>query len=55
MIEKEAKFGRWVYYVNEEGKARWKCSLCGKMCKRRPEGKLYCSRRGARLKQEGER
>lgn len=40
-MEKDAKFGVWVYYVNEEGKARWKCSLCGKICHRDPHDKLY--------------
>lgn len=30
-ILKEARFGKWVYYINDEGKARWKCSICGKI------------------------
>jgi hypothetical protein len=30
-MQKEAKYGKWIYYVNDEGKARWKCSLCGKI------------------------
>lgn len=49
MIEKEAKFGKWEYYTNDEGKARWKCSECGKIVHRFPAEKLYCSRCGARL------
>ena len=54
MIEilKEAKFGRWLYYTNDEGKARWKCSECGKICKRDPSEKLYCSTCGSRNSKE---
>lgn len=33
----------WIYYRNDEGKARWKCSSCGKICKRNPKDKKYCS------------
>lgn len=51
-ITKEAKFGTWKYYRNEEGKARWKCDQCGKICKRIPTEKLYCSKCGARMKME---
>lgn len=42
-MNKEAKSGKWLYYVNEDGKARWKCSLRGKVCRRNPHDKLYCS------------
>ena len=42
----------WHYYVNDEGKARWKCSLCGKICHRDPADKLYCSRCGSRNMKE---
>lgn len=52
MIEKEAKFGTWVYYTNDEGKARWKCSVCGKVCKRDPYYKLYCSQCGSKMHKE---
>lgn len=48
-MEKEARFGKWIYYVNDEGKARWKCSECGKIVKRPPDEKLYCSRCGAKM------
>ena len=51
-MEKQIKFGKWLYYINDEGRARWKCSECGKICKRNPREKLYCSRCGARLKME---
>ena len=52
MIEKEAKFAKWVYYTNDEGKARWKCDKCGKICKRRPTDKHYCSWCGAKMEME---
>lgn len=52
MIEKEARFGTWVYYTNDEGKARWKCSECGKIVKRLPNDKFYCSHCGAKLRLE---
>ena len=51
-MTKEAKFGVWVYYYNDEGKARWKCSECGKVCKRNPYYKQYCSRCGAKMRME---
>ena len=51
-IQKPAKFGKWVYYINDEGKARWKCSECGKVCHRDPYGKNYCSRCGSRNMKE---
>ena len=49
MIEKEATFGTWLYYVNDEGKARWKCSECGKIVHRFPAAIQLFSRCGARL------
>ena len=52
MIEKQATFGVWQYYRNEEGKARWKCSCCGKTCKRHPAAKYYCSNCGAKMTME---
>ena len=52
MIEKEATFATWLYYRNDEGKPRWKCSKCGKICKRLPVEKLYCSHCGARMNLE---
>lgn len=33
----------WEYYRNDEGKARWRCTSCGKVCKRNPHDKKYCS------------
>lgn len=38
----------WEYYRNDEGKARWRCSKCGKLCKRLPTDKLYCSKCGVK-------
>lgn len=43
----------WTYYTNDEGKARWKCSACGKICKRRPTDKRYCSQCGKPMRMEG--
>ncbi len=51
-MNNEYKEGKWVYYVNDEGKARWKCEFCGKLCKRVPAEKKYCSTCGARLELE---
>lgn len=51
-MEKECKFGTWVYYMNDENKPRWKCSCCGKICKRLPHDKLYCSHCGAKMRLE---
>ena len=52
MIEKEASFGKWLYYINDEGKARWKCSCCGKIVRRLSMDKLYCSHCGAKMRLE---
>lgn len=48
-MSNEGKESTWVYYVNEEGKARWKCRLCGKIVRRLPDDKRYCSNCGARM------
>lgn len=48
----ECKDGKWKYYVNDEGKARWRCSLCGKLCHKNPAEKRYCSDCGARMTME---
>ena len=52
VIEKQAKFGTWKYYVNDEGKARWKCSVCGKIIRHGVHEKLYCSNCGSKMKME---
>lgn len=49
---KAVKFGTWVYYVNDEGKARWRCSLCGKACRRIPIEKRFCSSCGTPMRLE---
>ena len=51
-MQKEAKFGKWVYYVNDEGKARWKCSVCGKVIRHGVDEKLYYSRCGSKMSRE---
>lgn len=52
MIEKEAKFAKWIYYRNDENKARWRCSQCGKICRRNPYEKRYCSWCGCKMEME---
>ena len=42
----------WHYYVNDEGKARWKCSNCGKIVRRLPNDKVRCSTCGAHMREE---
>lgn len=51
-IMKEARFATWTYYTNDEGKPRWRCSACGKICKRNPHYKQYCSTCGSKMKME---
>ena len=51
-VEKKATFGVWKYYINDEGRARWKRSECGKLCKRIPTDKIYCSQCGAKMRME---
>lgn len=40
-------YAKWHYYTNDEGKARWKCTNCGKRCRRDPNDKKRCSNCGA--------
>lgn len=42
----------WHYYVNDEGKARWKCGNCGKIVRRLPKDKKRCSTCGAYMREE---
>ena len=48
-MDNEGKTATWEYYTNDERKARWKCSLCGKICRKDPREKRYCSNCGARM------
>lgn len=41
----------WRYYVNDEGKARWRCSNCGHVVKHDPNDFKRCAC-GARMKKE---
>ena len=45
-------YAKWHYYTNDEGKARWKCSECGKVCKHDPYYKQYCSQCGSKMRKE---
>ena len=49
---KEAKFGKWIYYTNDENRPRWKCSECGKICRSDPKDKYYCSNCGSKNTKE---
>ena len=42
----------WHYYTNDEGRARWKCTHCGKLCHKRPHDKRRCSSCGAHMRME---
>ena len=42
----------WQYYTNDEGKARWRCSHCGKICHKHPYDKRRCSVCGAHMRME---
>lgn len=33
----------WVYYTNDEGKARWRCSACGHVVKHDPNDFKRCA------------
>lgn len=46
----KGKQATWVYTTNDENRARWKCSACGKLCKRRPTDKRYCDQCGAAMR-----
>lgn len=52
VAEKDTAFAVWMYYVNDEGRARWKCSACGKVCKHNPHYKNFCSNCGRPMKME---
>lgn len=42
----------WEYYRNDEGKARWRCSSCGKIIRQGAHEKLFCSRCGKPIRTE---
>lgn len=33
----------WIFYRNDENEARWKCSSCGKIVRKNPHDKRFCS------------
>lgn len=43
---------KWHYYTNDEGKARWKCTNCGKIIRRGAHEKKRCSVCGAHMSEE---
>ena len=36
-------YAKWVYYTNDEGKARWRCSACGHIVKHDPNDFRRCT------------
>ena len=45
-------YAKWHYYVNEEGKARWRCTNCGKIIRQGQHEKKRCSVCGAYMESE---
>ena len=43
---------KWHYYINEEGKPRWRCTNCGKIVRHDPHDKKRCSICGAHMSKE---
>lgn len=42
----------WVFYRVDNNEARWKCSSCGKVVRKNPHDKLFCSCCGRVMKME---
>ena len=42
----------WEYYINDEGKARWRCSHCGKIIRHNVHEKIFCSRCGCKMREQ---
>ena len=42
----------WEYYRNEEARARWKCSSCGKIIRHGAHDKQFCSNCGKPMRTE---
>lgn len=53
LLHRDAAGAVWQYYMNDEGRARWRCSYCGKVCRRNPHDKRYCSICGKAMRMEG--
>lgn len=53
LLKREGEGAVWKYYLNDEGKARWRCSYCGKVCHRNPHDKRYCPICGKAMRMEG--
>lgn len=43
----------WEYHHDEHG-VWWRCSACGKLCRKNPREKNYCSHCGSAMKMEGD-
>ena len=43
---------KWHYYTNDEGKARWRCTNCGKIIRQGQHEKKRCSVCGAYMMTE---
>ena len=49
-IDMTEEITTWEYYTNDEGWPRWRCRNCGKIVRRNPHDKKYCSACGKRIK-----
>lgn len=45
-------YAKWHYYQNDEGKARWRCTNCGKIIRQGAYEKKRCSICGAYMSME---
>ena len=45
-------YAKWHYYTNDEGRARWKCTNCGKIIRQGAHEKKRCSCCGAHMSEE---
>ena len=52
LLEKLTAEGLWVYCPDDEHRARWKCSRCGKFVHKDPAVKLCCSMCSQRNRKE---
>lgn len=53
LLKREGEGAVWKYYLNDEGRARWRCSYCGKVCHQNPHDKRHCSICGKTMRMEG--
>lgn len=42
----------WLYSTDDQHKPLWRCSNCGKVCRKDPKDKRFCAWCGAAMKKE---